>query len=599
MVPETTLITTNFLGLPTTITTVPGDALLRTIITITTNPLGSPTTLTTAIPATSLVVTQTNFLGLPTATLTAYPVFPHILGSTPAEITVPSSSLTYLTVYFLPLILTLLLLVPIQLIDAEIKLLLPFRSLARPGGSTTALTMRISGGLREVWIGLVLLWRERDRLSLVSDLLVAASAVLVSLSGETIGLKLRGSCIKHNLNTCFITLAVFRTPARFAQVLLVLLAAGVAAVMWCLRQKTGVATHPGSLAAVCVLMQMKEAKEAVKEVRVRCVEGSEDGNLRKGLAGKRFFVGRLVGEGKGRGVSYGIVPVDAGMPLGVKWGLKRALPLRERDKEEEKWLSVGRKERVVQGSFLMVLVGLLTLILYYENVVWEDPTMNAFEWFMDSQDFGANMLFTCLGVLIQFVWEDFFYNFFKMNTYCRMALMPQAARHSVLEERTINAFTGIWRALRQLEPLAGAMAFVTLLSKLLPLLLSGVPFATAQTFYAHEICTWGSIALLIIMIIVLITHMWLVKWPYMPVSLDSLAGCIYYVCDSAMLADYARLSMLDKRERDLRIQRMGRKYRFGWMTGLSGERRVAVDYAEGETGYKLKTLGPHGFGSVA
>lgn len=98
------------------------------------------------------------------------------------------------------------------------------------------------------------------------------------------------------------------------------------------------------------------------------------------------------------------------------------------------------------------------------------------------------------------------------------------------------------------------------------------------------------------MVIILAAHMALVKWPYMPVSLDSLAGCIYYVCDSAMLADFAKLSMLDKRERDLRIQRMGRKYKFGWITGLSGERRVAVDYAEGESGYQLKSLGPQGFG---
>ncbi len=183
-----------------------------------------------------------------------------------------------------------------------------------------------------------------------------------------------------------------------------------------------------------------------------------------------------------------------------------------------------------------------------------------------------------------------------MNTYRRMALKSQDARHSVLEERATNVFTGLWRALRQREYLAGAMALTTFLAKLLPLLLSGVPFATAQTFYAHEICTWGSVGLLIIMIIVLVAHMWLVKWPYMPVSLDSLAGCIYYVCDSAMVVDYERLSLLDKRERDLRVQRMGRNYRFGWMTGQSGERRVAVDYAEGETGYQLKSLGPQGFG---
>ncbi|KAK5652263.1 hypothetical protein OQA88_10611 [Cercophora sp. LCS_1] len=588
MLPMTTYTTTDSLGSSTTITTVPGIAILRTVVTMSTDSLGSVSTYTTAIPATSVVATLTNAKGVATATVTTFPVFPKIPGSSPADITLPSSSLTYLTVYFLPLILTILLLIPLQSLDAEIKLLLPFRSLSRIGGSDHAMTMKTSG-LYGVWNSFLLLIKEKDPLSLVSDTLMLAAAILVSLSGETVGLKLRGNCIKRNLNTCFITLAVFRTPARIAQALLALLAIGVAVVWWCMKQPTGVATHPGSMAGLCVLLQGREVKDAVKNARGDA-EKKAEGRLEKQMKGKRFFLGGFDGAVE----EYGICQVDAGQPLGVK--LKRAAPLMERGVEEGRWLRVGTKERSAQSAFLVLLMGLLAVILYYENVVWEDPTMSAFETFMDSQSFGVNFLFTGLGVVIQFVWEDFCNDFFMMNTYRRMALKPQDARYSVLEERATNVFTGLWRALRQREPLAGAMAFAALLSKFLPLFLSGVPFATAQTFYAHEVCTWGSVVLLCVMIVILVLHMWLVKWPHMPVSIETLAGRIYYVCDSTMLADFARLSMLDRRERDLRVQRMGRKYRFGWVTGLSGERRVAADYAEGETGYQLKTLGTKGFG---
>jgi len=102
--------------------------------------------------------------------------------------------------------------------------------------------------------------------------------------------------------------------------------------------------------------------------------------------------------------------------------------------------------------------------------------------------------------------------------------------------------------------------------------------------------------LLILMIIILIVHMWCVKWPYLPIPPDSLAGVIYYVCDSSMLKDFERLSTLEKSDRERRIERMSRNYRFGRITGVSGKPRIGVDYGEGEQGYKLRSLSAFGFG---
>ncbi|KAK0619031.1 ankyrin repeat-containing domain protein [Immersiella caudata] len=163
----------------------------------------------------------------------------------------------------------------------------------------------------------------------------------------------------------------------------------------------------------------------------------------------------------------------------------------------------------------------------------------------------------------------------------------------------MNVFTGLWRALGWRDPLAGSMAFAGALSKFLLALLSGVPFASAQTWLTHEICIWTTVALLIIMILTLLGHMGLVAWPYMPVSPDSLAGRAYYICDSATLRDFERLSMLGGRERDRRVERMGRLYRFGWMTGISGERRVGIEYGEAEQGFKMHSLEALGFSTTA
>ena len=139
------------------------------------------------------------------------------------------------------------------------------------------------------------------------------------------------------------------------------------------------------------------------------------------------------------------------------------------------------------------------------------------------------------------------------------------------------------------------MAFAGVFSEVLPAVMSGVPFQAAQTYKIHEICIWWAIAVLIVMIMVLVSHMWLVKWPHLAANPNILAVWAYYVCDFHMLRDFERLSMLGRRERDRWITRMGRMYRFGWITRVSGERRIGIDYADGERGYKLKALGTLGF----
>ncbi|KAK1758908.1 hypothetical protein QBC47DRAFT_370731 [Echria macrotheca] len=259
-------------------------------------------------------------------------------------------------------------------------------------------------------------------------------------------------------------------------------------------------------------------------------------------------------------------------------------------------LHVPVGKRVLQGVFLLFLCGLLTVVLYYENTEYADPSQSSFEWFMDSQGFGVTMLFTVLGEVVSFVWDYLCADFDKSTIYLRMQRQPQPAELSVLEPLPTNALSSLWRAVRWKDPLAISIAAAGVLSKIIPALLSSVPFAPAQTWKTHEICTWTTIGVLIALIIILAIYMWLVKWPRMPVASDSLAARIYYVCDSNMVRDFERLSTLTTVERDRRVRRMARMYRFGWTMGVSGHRRVAIDYAEGEQGFKMHSLGAFGFG---
>jgi hypothetical protein len=122
----------------------------------------------------------------------------------------------------------------------------------------------------------------------------------------------------------------------------------------------------------------------------------------------------------------------------------------------------------------------------------------------------------------------------------------------------------------------------------------------SQTWTSHEICTWLSVAVLGYGAIVLAAQMFLLDKcgrppggkARLPVDPHTLAGRMYYVCDSRMLWDFERLSMLGSKHRDERVARMGRGYRFGVIRGLSsGESRVGIDYAAefepGEQGIEL------------
>jgi hypothetical protein len=122
----------------------------------------------------------------------------------------PSKTVSYFAVYFLPILLTVLLLLSVQAVDAEIKQLLPYRYFVRfPSGCSTADSLYLrTGGLPGRLSGLRLFFRHGDAVAVLGDTLVVCATDLVALSGETIGLKLRGACLQWNTSTCLVTVAV-------------------------------------------------------------------------------------------------------------------------------------------------------------------------------------------------------------------------------------------------------------------------------------------------------------------------------------------------------------------------------------------------------
>ena len=125
------------------------------------------------------------------------------------------------------------------------------------------------------------------------------------------------------------------------------------------------------------------------------------------------------------------------------------------------------------------------------------------------------------------------------------------------------------------------VALAAVLSKFTPILLANIPFSPWLTWPTHRACTWTAVGILGFMVLTLGYGLVFIKYPHMPVHPGTLAGSMYYVCDSAMLDDIRAAPLaMERTPSRRRPGRDGRTYGFGKMLGVSGQTRVGIDYAE-------------------
>jgi len=165
-----------------------------------------------------------------------------------------------------------------------------------------------------------------------------------------------------------------------------------------------------------------------------------------------------------------------------------------------------------------------------------------------------------------------------LEPYRRLALGPQPAERSVLIPQATTAPTGIWQAIKLQNIFGGAVAVVSVLSKFTPIFLANIPFRLTLTWVMHEVCAWLSVAILSTMILVLVCSFF-VQWPNLPVEPSTVAGCLYYVCDSDILQDFEGMSSMGPKERRERARALGWKYQLSERVDASGEAKMGIGYA--------------------
>lgn len=161
-----------------------------------------------------------------------------------------------------------------------------------------------------------------------------------------------------------------------------------------------------------------------------------------------------------------------------------------------------------------------------------------------------------------------------------LAKGSRTAQRSILLSPPRNGFSGLWAGLRRGDYFLASTSFIMVISELLPILLCNTPFRSTQILIVGRACTYGSIAIMGVMALALMLS-FCIKWPHMPLDPSTVAGTMYYVCDSWMLGGFeGGVSRLSRKERDARVRNMGLRYGFGRGVGVSGKSRISVDLSE-------------------
>ncbi|KAK0743636.1 hypothetical protein B0T18DRAFT_392377 [Schizothecium vesticola] len=572
-----------------TSTVTPRPIMIPTVTTLT-GPDGAETaTVVTNVLATPRVVTYTDARGTPT-TVTEYPTFPTGTAGPgrPAKVYQVSHG-AYFVGLFLPTIITSLLTIPIRMIDMGAKQLQPWHELTRPNGATAAESLCLrTGGLFGIRSSIRAVMRGQG-LIFLTTLLILCSVALVPLSAEAVALKVHGNCTDTDFRGCAMSLGVFLGPAKALIGLLVFMAVLVVAILVILSKwRSGVAANPWTIAGVSSLSMNEDFRALFASLPRGITGGIDRKRLLEAFEGKAFRLDYFTGENGTP--EYGIVvqrEVDGTGPRkpGIKESIYARMSRWETHRPRDGIESVRREHHLPflmlsyrwRLVFLAFVTFLLVVVIYYARTNLDTP----FERFMDAQDFGVTALFALVGITITFYWSAFFNSLTILSPYHALAQGPQSAERSLLLSSPPHAVAGmgIWSAIQRRQYFLAVVGLTSIVSEFMTILLSNVPFQITQTYAAHEACMWLTVTSLLLMWVVVVWSFFM-TWPHMPVDPSTIAGAVFYVHDSKMLAGFEGLSVLPKDERDGRVCEMGAKYRFGTIVGESRGRRVGVDWVE-------------------
>ncbi|KAI0427601.1 hypothetical protein F5Y09DRAFT_333266 [Xylaria sp. FL1042] len=476
---------------------------------------------------------ETDSLGSPTRTIASYPTPPAT-----KTIVYYISLGEYFVGMFLPTILASIIAILVRALSTNAKIFQPWQALTNDHGA----------------LGHNSLCLHTSVVIFFTNILLFLSAVLVPLSAETITLDLRGDgCKTGTKNYAWVLSA--SAPASKAAIALLALMSILAILLLVLlkRWRLGVYINPRSIYTLASLSLNDKVRQLVMGTDNPLTK--RNGDLIECQTFKLGHFQRIRGRREYENNEADTLNTHSS----------------NNPPKSQQFMPFFILRHFGRLSLLFVVSGVLGLVLYYSQT--SDNT--GFKRFLDGDSFGVRFLFTGFGVIISFLWSSFLDSVAIISPYQLLAAGPKSASRSILSASPTNPFSGLLYAACTRHIFLALVALASSLSEFLGIFLSNIPFHITQLYLVFKVSLWVVVGVLSFMTIVLLMSFF-VKWPHMPADPRTIAGAMYYVCDSPMLHNFEGLSTLERKERDQRVTESTLQYKFSVVKGISGEFRTIV-----------------------
>jgi hypothetical protein len=201
--------------------------------------------------------------------------------------------------------------------------------------------------------------------------------------------------------------------------------------------------------------------------------------------------------------------------------------------------------------FWVYLIGVLIIILYY-RFISKPGTGDVLEDFMDSQSFGVRLFMTCIGLAIKFYWGSMERYMRRIAPYIALTSSNRAdADRSVLVSSPSHLVTALFCGSGWRRRLLGSVTLMAVLSEILVITLTAVPFSVATAFLAFEISMYICVGILGLMIVTIpVVLVWKVMNTGETPEPPQCVADAFALLSDALALRFGALRTLDGKERN-------------------------------------------------
>ncbi|KAK4890592.1 hypothetical protein LTR27_010754 [Elasticomyces elasticus] len=450
-------------------------------------------------------------------------------------------------------------------VNNNFSLIEPFRQLNENSGALAERALFSFYQMQSNLLGpFPALLKRRWLLATVSTAYLVA-CLMPALSSEAIYVETDWGC-EHPMegkNPCdprmtvdVVVVRILQGLLAFAALILLLMVAVL------LLTRTGLPANPSSIATIASMMRNPALLDDLNEIS----PDADAKHMRQALTGRRYKLDNFktaTGE-----IGYGIVPAYAN-GQGEHIHTPGYAPVSGTTRG-----SHAHRFRILDFVLAFVVLGSFGVVLAY----YLDGKPDGFNNFFSSNTFGPRFILTGAATIVASLWKGVEQSALIVGPYKQLAHRPSYAKSTILFTPHNTPFLATVSALLNRYFLIAIITFTTLTAEALNIVVSGVPYATGQTWMQFLVSIYMSMSILGFMIIVsVVVIIMRYREPKMPRKPDHIAAVMSYLSSSRLLHDFEGVDWQDGEDRDRRIQLVGKRYTFEQRRRDDGKHAWTVD----------------------